>query len=62
MTVDQRSAITAFEELGFRAEAVLGKHVKDREGQTYDIAVLSHDVTAVQSLMEIFGLPETLGS
>ena len=33
MTVDQRAAITVFEEIGFRAEALLRKHVKDRDGQ-----------------------------
>ncbi|MCY1413991.1 Acetyltransferase (GNAT) family protein [compost metagenome] len=62
MTVDQTNAIAAFEELGFRPEAVLTKQVKDRDGKAYDIALLSHDVTAVQSLMEIFGLPESLGN
>lgn len=32
MTVDQVAAIAVFEELGFRAEALLRDHVKDRDG------------------------------
>lgn len=61
MTVDQRAAIAVFEELGFRAEAVLRDHVKDRDGTTYDLAVLSHRVAAVQSRMQVFGLTDALG-
>ena len=61
MTIDQRSAIAVFEELGFRAEAVLRKHVKDRDGSTHDLALLSHDVAAVQSRMQTLGLADALG-
>jgi N-acetylglutamate synthase-like GNAT family acetyltransferase len=62
MTVDQQAAITVFEELGFRAEAVLHKHVKDHEGNAYDLALLSHDVAEVQALMETLGVPDALNS
>ena len=48
MTVDQRAAIAVFEELGFRAEAVLRRHVEDRDGKLHDLVLLSHDVDAVQ--------------
>jgi RimJ/RimL family protein N-acetyltransferase len=61
MTVDQRAAIAVFEELGFRAEAVLRDHVKDRDGTTYDLAVLSHRAAAVQSRMQVYGLTDALG-
>jgi N-acetylglutamate synthase-like GNAT family acetyltransferase len=60
MTVDQLAAITVFEELGFHAEAVLHNHVKDHEGNAYDLALLSHDVAEVQALMEALGVPEAL--
>ena len=60
MTVDQVAAIAVFEELGFRAEALLRDHVKDREGQTHDLALLSHDVAAVQSRLEAFGVSDAL--
>ena len=61
MTTDQRSAIAVFEELGFRAEALLGKHVADREGQLHDLVLLGHDVEAVRSRMQAFGLPDAVG-
>ena len=61
MTVDQRSAIALFEELGFRAEALLGKHVADREGTLHDLVLLGHDVEAVRSRMQAFGLPDAVG-
>ncbi len=62
MTTDQRSAIAVFEELGFRAEALLGKHVADREGRLHDLVLLSHDVGAVVIRNELYGLSDALGS
>jgi L-amino acid N-acyltransferase YncA len=60
MTVDQRGAIGVFEGLGFRAEALLHDHVKDREGATHDIVILSHDVARFQSQMAAYGLTEAI--
>ena len=60
MTVDQVAAIAVFEELGFRAEALLRDHVKDRDGQLHDLALLSHDVAAVQSRLEAYGVGDAL--
>jgi RimJ/RimL family protein N-acetyltransferase len=62
MTVDQRAAITAFESLGFRAEAIFHNHVRDRDGKLYDLAVLSHDVSDVQSRMAAYGVSDAVGS
>ncbi|WP_207887615.1 GNAT family N-acetyltransferase [Pseudomonas sp. 30_B] len=45
MTVDQSAAINAFQELGFQAESVLRNHVKDHDGRTYDLAILSLEVS-----------------
>jgi len=61
MTVDQRSAIAVFEELGFRAEAVMRDHVKDRDGTTYDLAILSHHIAEVQARFEVYGVADALG-
>jgi RimJ/RimL family protein N-acetyltransferase len=61
MTVDQEAAIAVFEELGFRAEALLRDHVKDRDGQLHDLALLSHDVRAVQARMQAYGVSDALG-
>lgn len=44
MTLDQRGAIAVFEGIGFRPEALMRDHVKDREGKAHDLLVLSHDV------------------
>jgi RimJ/RimL family protein N-acetyltransferase len=61
MTIDQRAAIASYEGLGFRAEALLRNHVKDREGKPHDLVLLSHDVSAVQSMMHVLGVSEALG-
>jgi RimJ/RimL family protein N-acetyltransferase len=61
MTVDQVAAIAVFEELGFRAEALLRNHVRDRDGRLHDLALLSHDVAAVQSRLRALGVTDALG-
>lgn len=58
MTVDQRSAIAVFQALGFRPEALLSKHVKDRQGITHDLVVLSHDVAQFEAQMRAYGMTE----
>ena len=58
MTVDQRGAIAVFEGLGFRGEALMRDHVRDRDGTKYDIVILSHDVAEFGSQMEAYGLTE----
>ncbi|MET0543959.1 MAG: GNAT family N-acetyltransferase [Variovorax sp.] len=61
MTVDQQAAIAVFEELGFRAEALLRKHVMDCEGRLHDLAVLSHDVAGVGATLHAYGISEVFG-
>jgi RimJ/RimL family protein N-acetyltransferase len=58
MTVDQRGAIALFQALGFRPEALLSKHVKDQQGQTHDLVVLSLDVAQFEAQMEAYGVTE----
>lgn len=57
MTVDQQAAITLFESLGFKAEALLRDHVRDISGKKHDIVVLGHNVAQVQAQLEAYGLP-----
>jgi RimJ/RimL family protein N-acetyltransferase len=57
MTVDQTGAIAIFEGLGFKAEALLRDHVKDKAGKNHDIVVLGHNVAQVRAQMEAYGLP-----
>lgn len=60
MTVDQRAAIAVFEDLGFKAEALLAGHVKDHAGQVHDLVLLSHNVKEVQSRMQAYGLAQAM--
>jgi len=60
MTVDQKGAIAVFEGMGFRPEALLRDHVKDREGKKHDVLLLSHDVARFQSQMDAYGVSEAL--
>jgi RimJ/RimL family protein N-acetyltransferase len=57
MTVDQQAAITLFESLGFKAEALLRDHVRDADGKKHDIVVLGHNVAQVRAQLEAYGLP-----
>jgi RimJ/RimL family protein N-acetyltransferase len=57
MTVDQTGAIAIFEGLGFKAEALLRDHVRDKVGDKHDIVVLGHNVAQVRAQMEAYGLP-----
>jgi len=57
MTVDQTGAIAIFEGLGFKAEALLRDHVRDRDGRTHDIVVLGHNVAQVRAKLEAYGVP-----
>lgn len=56
MTTSQRAGVTVFEELGFRAEALLARHVADREGGLHDLVLLSHDVETAAARRELYGL------
>jgi len=60
MTADQQAAIAVFEELGFRAEALLRNHVADRGGKLHHLVLLSHDVDAVQARMQAYGVADAL--
>jgi GNAT superfamily N-acetyltransferase len=60
MTVDQTGAISIFEGLGFKAEALLRDHVRDAAGRKHDIVVLGHNVAQVRAQMEAYGLPDAV--
>jgi L-amino acid N-acyltransferase YncA len=62
MTIDQRAAIVIFEELGFRAEALLRRHVADRAGTRHDLVLLSHDLQQVAARNDLLGLDAALAS
>jgi L-amino acid N-acyltransferase YncA len=60
MTVDQKGAIAVFQGMGFRPEALLRDHVKDREGRKYDLLILAHEVAKFQSQMDAYGITKAL--
>lgn len=61
MTLDQKGAIATFEGLGFRPEALLRDHVRDRDGNKHDLLVLSHEVARFEAQMAAFGMAEAFG-
>ena len=57
MTVDQQAAIALFKSLGFKAEALLGDHVRDVDSKTHDIVVLGHNIAQFRAQLEAYGVP-----
>lgn len=60
MTVDQVSGIALFEGMGFRGEALLRDHVRDLDGNTYDIVVLGHNVGQVSAQLMAYGVADAV--
>lgn len=56
MTADQKAAISMFEGVGFKAEALLRDHVRDKNGKQHDLVVLSHDVVRFAAQLNAFGV------
>ena len=54
MTPDQLGAITLFEEAGFRGEAMLRDHVRDRDGALHDLIILSLGVERAEAKRDAF--------
>jgi L-amino acid N-acyltransferase YncA len=61
MTLDQKAAVATFEGLGFRPEALLRDHVRDRQGRKHDLLVLSHDVATFRATGQSYGVWEAFG-
>jgi L-amino acid N-acyltransferase YncA len=61
MTLDQKGAIATFEGLGFRPEALLRDHVKDRAGNKHDLLMLSHEVARFEAALNAYGVSEAFG-
>lgn len=62
MTLDQKGAIAVFESLGFRPEALLKNHVKDRHGDHHDLLTLSHDVAEFHRTLDGYGVSQAVES
>lgn len=59
MSVDQKAAITVFEELGFRGEALLKDQVQDAHGGLHDLVTLACDVKSATSRLAAYGVGES---
>ena len=60
ITIEQKQAISVFRSLGFKPEAVLRDHVKDRDGEKHDLVILSHDVAETQRRRAATGILEAV--
>jgi len=60
VVADQEPAIGLFTRLGFKPEALLCNHVRDRSGELHDLLVLAHDVEDVESVMATTGITDEL--
>ncbi len=56
MTVDQKGAIAVFQTMGFKPEALLHDHAKDRDGKRHDLVILAHDVARFEAQMDAYGV------
>lgn len=56
MTPDQKGARTLFEELGFRNEALLKDHMKDKDGEYHDLLVMAVNVDEFLARRQAYGL------
>lgn len=55
MTVDQHGAISLFEDMGFRGEALLRDQVRTHGGETYDLAIFSCELAQSSARRSILG-------
>jgi ribosomal protein S18 acetylase RimI-like enzyme len=60
LVADQESALRLFTDIGFGGEALLTKHVRDRDGNLRDLIMLAHYVDDTWSLMDSLGLADEL--
>jgi ribosomal protein S18 acetylase RimI-like enzyme len=57
----QTGAVQMFTDLGFRGEALLTCHIRDRGGELRDLLVLAHDVSEEWSTLASLGVEDELG-
>lgn len=61
VVAEQEGAVRMFADLGFRPEAVLADHVRDREGTLRDLLVLAHVVDDEWATMTSVGIADEVG-
>jgi ribosomal protein S18 acetylase RimI-like enzyme len=61
VVAEQEHAIGMLNDLGFRAEALLERHIRDRDGDVRDLLVLAHAVGDEWSSIASLGIDDDLG-
>jgi ribosomal protein S18 acetylase RimI-like enzyme len=61
VVAEQEGAVRMFTDLGFRGEALLRDHIRDRSGALRDLLLLAHDVREEWSSMASVGIDGELG-
>ena len=60
VVAEQEGAVAMFTDLGFRGEALLSCHIRDRSGQLRDLLVLAHEAGEEWSTMSSIGVDDAL--
>jgi L-amino acid N-acyltransferase YncA len=60
VVADQEPTLAMFSTLGFRPEALLRDHVRDDNGNTYDLIMMAHFVEENWSALEAVGFEDSL--
>jgi ribosomal protein S18 acetylase RimI-like enzyme len=62
VVAEQESAVRMFTDLGFRGEALLTCHIRDRAGELQDLLVLAHEPAEEWSALNSLGVEQELGA
>ena len=60
VVAEQEGAVRMFDDLGFRGEALLQDHIRDRSGALRDLLVLAHDAGDEWSAMASVGVEDEI--
>lgn len=61
VVADKEADIAMFESIGFQPEALLRDQIRDRLGTLHDLVLLSHEVDAGASALDVLGLGSEVG-
>jgi ribosomal protein S18 acetylase RimI-like enzyme len=61
VVAEKEGDIAMFTSIGFRPEALLHDHIRDREGNLRDLVLLAHEVGPSSAAMDVLGLASEVG-
>ena len=62
VVADRTGDIAMFTGIGFRPEALLERHIMDRDGEKRDLVVLAHQVDDQEAAMGTLGIDEAVAT